>query len=586
MGAKESAFLTTLVEINHEITAILDLDQLLKKIAELTQTIVPYQIFAIFLVDDARQELYYRFAIGHTKEMVQTLRISFGDGLIGTAAVERKPVVVDDVLDDPRYIVAVEAARSELAVPLISKNRVVGVLDIESTEVGYFQEEQVRLLNLLASQIAIAIENANVYESERRNRQMLSLLYDASLEMSTTLEVDEVVQRIATAVKSTVNYHIFSLFQLDERSGVLQVKTVIRSNERENRKLAVPLGKGLVGAAAQLNVPVRVGDVSKDSRYISVHPETRSEIAVPLAHKGRVIGVIDLESTALDYFTEYHERVLHTLASRIAAALVNSQLYAKVSENERRMDREMKIAREIQIQLMPEEIPNVPPMDIGVTFKPVAHLGGDLYDFISFDDGRLAVVVGDVAGKGAPAALYAALSSGIIRTRATRKYPPGQMLELVNKTLYSRPIESQYCALTYAIYDPQFRKITLANSGLPYPIHVRDGVPRFLELGGIPVGLFPDSKYQELELELQEGDVLVFYTDGLVEARDESDEEFGLKRLAQTVRDHCSESGPEIVRAVNEAVDSFIGRVAPHDDRTLILIKMGTNFPDLPPLRG
>jgi sigma-B regulation protein RsbU (phosphoserine phosphatase) len=572
--AADSTFLTTLVEINHEITSILDLDQLLKKIAELTQRVVPYQIFAIFLVDDARQDLYYRFAIGHTKEMVQTLRIPFGEGLIGTAALERKPVVVDDVRDDPRYIVAVEAARSELAVPLIIKNRVVGVLDIESPEIGYFRDEQVRLLNLLASQIAIAIENASVYESERRNRQMLSLLYDVSLDMSSTLEVDEVVHKIAAAVKSTVNYHIFSIFQLDERSGLLQIKTVIGSNERENRKLTVPLGKGLVGTAALLNEPVRVSDVSLDPRYISVHPETRSEIAIPLAHKGRVIGVIDLESTVVNYFTEYHQRLLQTLASRIAAALINSQLYAKVSENERRMDREMKIAREIQIQLMPEEIPTVQLLDIAVTFKPVAHLGGDLYDFITFDDGRLAIVAGDVAGKGAPAALYAALSSGIIRTRATRKYPPGQMLELVNKTLYSRPIESQYCALTYAIYDPQLHKVIFANSGLPYPILVRDGVPRFLELGGIPVGLFPDSKYQEIELDLQERDILVFYTDGLVEARDEGDEDFGIKRLAQTVREHCNETAREIVKAVNEAVDGFIGRVKPHDDRTLIVVKM------------
>src|SRR6185295_16020455 len=148
------------------------------------------------------------------------------------------------------------------------------------------------------------------------------------------------------------------------------------------------------------------------------------------------------------------------------------------------------------------------------------------------------------------------------------------MLELVNKTLFSRPIESQYCALTYAIYDPQTRKIILANSGLPYPILVRDGVPRFLELGGIPVGLFPDSKYQEIEMELLEGDVLVFYTDGLVEARDETDEDFGLKRLAQTVREHCTESARDIVTAVNQAVDAFIGRVPPHDDRTLIMVKM------------
>jgi sigma-B regulation protein RsbU (phosphoserine phosphatase) len=570
----DADFLTTLVEINHEITSILDLDELLKKIAELTYRIVPYEIFAIFLVDDSQRNLYYRFAIGHSKEVVQRLRVSFGEGIIGTAAAERKPVVVDDVHGDPRYIEAVEAARSELAVPLISKNRVVGVLDIESPHVGYFREEQVRFLNLLASQIAVAIENASVYESERRNRQMLSLLYDLSLDMSSTLEVDELFHKIAAAVKSAVNYQIFSIFQLDERARVLHVKTTVHGTEQKNKRFSVPLGEGLVGAAALQNQPVRVGDVSRDPRYINVHSETRSEMAVPLKHKGRVIGVVDLETSELNYFTEYHERLLMTLASRIAAALVNAQLYARVSENERRMDREMKIAREIQQQLMPEEIPQIEPLDIAVMFRPVAHLGGDLYDFIRFDDKRLAIVVGDVAGKGAPAALYAALSSGIIRTRATRKYAPGQMLELVNKSLYSRPIESQYCALTYAIFDPETRRICLANSGLPYPLLLRGGTPKFLELAGIPVGLFPDSQYQEVDLQLQSGDVLSFYSDGLVEARNDANEDFGLKRFAEVVRANGQKSSQEIVTAVHAAVDEFVGRIPLHDDRTLIVIRM------------
>jgi sigma-B regulation protein RsbU (phosphoserine phosphatase) len=567
-------FLTTLVEINHDITSILDLDQLLHKIAELTNRIIPYQIFAIFLVDETRQNLYYRFGIGHEQQVVQTLRINFGEGLIGTAALEQRTVVVDDVRSDPRYIEVVKEARSELAIPLMLKNRVVGVLDIESTEIGYFREEQVRILNLLASQIAIAINNANIYESERHNREMLAMLYEVSLDMTSTLEIDEVFRRIAAAVKSTVNYHIFSIFQLDERTGVLHLKTVVRSNEREVKKMAVPLGDGLVGAAALMNVPVRVGNVLADRRYINVHPETRSELAVPLKHKGKVIGVVDLESTQLDYFTEYHERLLTTLASRIAAALVNAQLYARVSDNERRMDREMKIAREIQHQLMPEEVPSMDPLNIAVTFSPVAHLGGDLYDFIRFDDGRLAIVVGDVAGKGAPAALYAALSSGIIRTRATRKYPPAQMLELVNKTLYSRPIESQYCALMYAIYDPQTRHICLSNSGLPYPLLIHKGSPKFLELAGVPVGLFPDSQYQEFDIPLESGDVMVFYSDGLVEARDGNNEDFGLKRLARVISENSDRSAEEIVSAVNDQVEDFVGRTPFHDDRTLIVVKM------------
>ena len=566
--------LTTLVEISHDITSILDLDQLLRKIADQTNRIIPYQIFAIFLVDETKGDLYYRFGIGHEQQVVQKLRIAFGEGLIGTSALEQRPVVVDDVRTDPRYIEVVKAARSELAIPLMVKNRVVGVLDIESPEIAYFRDQKVSFLNLLASQIAIAIDNANVYESERRNREVMSMLYEVSLDMTSTLEIDEVFHRIAAAVKSTVNYHIFSIFQLDERTGVLQLKTVVRSNERENKKLTVQLGDGLVGTAALRDAPVRVGDVYKDPRYINVHPETRSELAVPFKHKGKVIGVVDLESTQVDYFTEYHERLLATLGSRIAAALVNAQLYARVSDNERRMDREMKIAREIQIQLMPEEVPTIEKLDVAVTFRPVAHLGGDLYDFIQFDDGRMAFVVGDVAGKGAPAALYAALSSGIIRTRATRKYPPGQMLELVNKTLFSRPIESQYCCLTYAIYDPQTQKITIANSGLPYPLLVRNGLPKFLELAGIPVGLFPDSKYNEQELQLESGDVLAFYSDGLVESRDTNNDDFGLKRFAETIRVHKDKPAGEIVSAVNEAVEDFVGRIPFHDDRTLIVVKM------------
>jgi sigma-B regulation protein RsbU (phosphoserine phosphatase) len=151
-----SHLLSTLVEISHEITSILDLDELLKKIAELTNRIVPYEIFAIFLVDEEKQELYLRFAIGHPPEVVRDLRIKVGEGVTGTAAMERTTVVVDDVRKYPRYIEAVKNTRSELAVPLLSRNRVVGVLDIESPQPGYFRQDQVKLLNLLAHQIAIA----------------------------------------------------------------------------------------------------------------------------------------------------------------------------------------------------------------------------------------------------------------------------------------------------------------------------------------------------------------------------------------------------------------------------------------------
>jgi len=574
ISPEATPFVSTLVEINHEITSILDLDELLQKIAELTNRIVPFDAFAIFLVDYEKQELYLRFAIGHSPDVVKNLRIKIGNGVTGTAAMERRIVVVDDVRTYPRYIEAVKNIRSELAVPLISQNRVVGVLDIQSPEPRYFREDQSRLLSLLASQIAIAIENARVYESERRNRELLALLYDISLDMGSTLQVDELVHKIAAAVKQKIDYHTFSIFLIEEKQGLLRPTFVIRSNKRENQKLVLPVGTGLIGTAAKLNTPLRIGDVTQDSRYLNVHTETRSELVVPLTSKGRVVGVVDLESTQVNYFTEYHERFLMTLASRIASALVNAELYERVADNERRMAREMKIAREIQRQLMPDEFPPIPALETAVLFKPVAQLGGDLYDWIQFDDGRLAIVLGDVAGKGAPAALYGALASGVIRTRAGRKYPPGQMLELVNKTLFQRPVEGQYIAVTYSIYEPKTRIINLANSGLPYPLLVRAGQPTFLDIGGIPLGLFANSKYEETELLLQTGDILVFYSDGVVEMRNDGGEEFGLKRLAETVRSNHEKSAKDIVKSISAVLADFIGRVRPQDDRTMIVIKM------------
>ena len=574
-GFPDMRFLADLIEINHEITAILDLDLLLSKIAELTERFVSYQVFAILLVDETKQELYYRFALGHPDDVVDSLRVPIGEGIIGTAAAERRPVVVDDVSKDPRYIDVVKTTRSELAVPLISKNKVLGVLDIESPEIGYFHEDQVRMLHLLGSQIAIAIENANVYESELRNRQLLTLLYDISLEMASTLDVDELIDKIAEAVKSTIDYHIFSILLVDEQRRRLRPRIVFRLNTQAFEKYDVPMGKGLVGEAALENKAVRVGDVSGDERYINVHSETVSEMVIPLVSKGQVIGVLDLESRKKDYFTDYHQRLLMTLASRISSALVNAELYEKVVADEKRLDDELAIAREIQRQLLPNVIPSFGALEMAVSFIPVAHLGGDLYDMIRFDDGRVAITVGDVSGKGAPAALYGALSSGVIRTRATQKYLPARMLELVNQSLQQRPIATQYIALVYSVYDPETRQITIANSGLPYPIRIREGSCGFLDLAGIPLGLFPDSKYQEQTITLNEGEILVFYTDGFVEMTDEDGNEFGLERLAQLVRDLRDKTPRQIVAGIDDQIREFAGCCPSQDDRTLFVMKMG-----------
>jgi sigma-B regulation protein RsbU (phosphoserine phosphatase) len=268
-----------------------------------------------------------------------------------------------------------------------------------------------------------------------------------------------------------------------------------------------------------------------------------------------------------------------TLATRIASALVNAELYEKVTESEQRFQQELAIAQEIQRQLLPEEIRPIGGLHVAVSFEPVAHLGGDHYDVIRFDDGRAAIALGDVTGKGAAAALYAALAGGIIRTRATRKYPPAEMLELVNTTLQQRPIASHYIALTYAIFDPEASLLTIANSGLPYPIHVHGEEVAYLDLAGIPLGLFPRSTYQERALRLAQDDVIVFYTDGIVEMRGISGEEFGLRRLARVVLEHRNKDPDSVIREVRAELERFGDRSRARDDQTIIVMKMAGEAP-------
>lgn len=569
----EDGYLRELIEINHEITSILDLDPLLGKIAETTARFIPYEVFAILLLDEDTNELYYRFSIGYPPDVADRVRIPIGQGIVGTAALERRTVVVDDVTQDSRYINVLSRTQSELAVPLISKNRVLGVLDIESPFAANFREPQVRILRVLAAQIAIAIDNATLYESERRNRQLLSLFHDISLEVASVRDVNVLIEKLATSVKSAVDYDILSVFLTDD-TGRLKRRMVLRHETEGHEKFEVAPGEGLIGAAAAENRPIRVGEVGSDTRYISVHGETKSEIAVPLTVKGRNVGVLDLESRTPHHFTPRDERILTTLATRIASALENAELFEQVTDNERRFTRELDIAREIQRQILPEIAGRLGALEVAVSFTPVAHLGGDLYDLIRFDDGRFALAVGDVSGKGAAAALYGALASGIIRTRATRKYPPGEMLALVNRSLQQRPIVSQYIALAYAVWNPAASELAIANSGLPYPIHVQRDERTFVDASGIPLGLFPDSHYQERVLNLQAGDVVVLYTDGTVETLSPSGEEFGLRRLADTVLEARERSPEGIIQAIGLALARHADDQPAGDDQTILVLKM------------
>src|SRR5450432_5399 len=563
-----------LLDVADVLATSLDLDTTVRRVAEVVRKVIDYEIFAILLLYEKTQDLRFRFQVGYPQEFADRTRIKVGEGVTGLAAQLRQSVLIDDVTKDPRYIEAVPNVRSELAVPLITKNRVIGVIDIEAREPGYFTEEHERVLTLVASRMAAGIENAQLYTRISKQARILLLLNEIARELTSILNLDELLGRIAELVRRLIDYQMFSILLLDATGEKLQHRFSLRFNENIVLKHEIPLGRGLVGAAAESKEAVLVPDVSKDPRYIEANPETGSELVVPLIYKGKVIGVLDMEHTRRGFFTEDHQRTMSTLAAQIAIAIENARLYEEIERQERRLERDLALARELQGRLPPQTNPKLAHLDVAAKFVPARAIGGDLYDFIPYSMSRLAIVIGDVSGKGAPAAIYAALVSGIIRSHAPIEPTPAEMLSAVNLSLAERRIEAQFVSIIYALWDDVNRTLQVANSGLPRPVYCHNGKTQLIEATGLPLGLFDDADYEEFTFQASDDDVFVFFSDGILDATNKAGDLFGRTRLEKIITEQCASSAEAMVKAIFKAVAEHARGVETFDDQTVVVIKV------------
>jgi len=571
---KHLSFEPLLLEVADVMATSLDLDTTLRRVSEVVRKVIDYEIFAILLLNEKTQELRFRFQVGYPPEFAERVRIKVGDGVTGLAAQERQAILINDVTSDTRYIAAIPHVRSELAIPLTTKNRVIGVIDLEAREPGYFTEEHKRVLTLIASRMAAGIENAQLYTRTTRQARILLLLNEIARELSSILNLDELFGRIAELLRRLIDYQMFSILLIDPQGEKLQHRFSLRFNENVHMKGDIPIGQGLVGYAAQTRHAVLVADVSKDPRYIAGNPETRSELAVPLIYKDKVIGVLDLEHTRRGFFTDDHRRTMLTLAAQIAIAIENARLYEEVARQERRLERDLALARELQMRLLPQALPKLEHLDLAAKFIPARAIGGDLYDFIPYSLSRLGIVIGDVSGKGAPAAIYAALVSGILRSHAPIEPAPAEMLSAVNLSLAERRIEAQFVSLIYAVWQDEDRTLLVANSGLPRPVFVRDGKTTVIEATGLPLGLFDDVSYDEFRFDMKAGDMFVFFSDGILDARNRSGQLFGRTRVEKIIAECADNSASSVVESLFKAVAEHSAGVETFDDQTILAIKV------------
>jgi sigma-B regulation protein RsbU (phosphoserine phosphatase) len=409
--------------------------------------------------------------------------------------------------------------------------------------------------------------------------QSIALLYEISHELTSILDREELLRRIAERVKKLVDYHVFTVMLWNESTQMLESVFAQRYESSLPSRFHMPLHQGITGAAAAERRTIRVVDVRLDPRYISTNEEVevRSELVVPLLLRDRLVGVLDLESTKPQAFSAEHERLLNILGSYIAVALENSRLFEEARENQTRLLNDLETAREIQRQLLPSGAKEIPGLDLATAYVPARELGGDFYDLLPYGVGRLAIANGDVSGKGTAAALYGSLAIGILRELVhDNEASPSEMLEQMNNRLLAARLDARFIAMQFAVYDAALRELTIANAGGTLPLLIRNRDVTEINVAGMPLGLLPEAEYDEVRLTLVPGDVVVFASDGIHESMNKEQEEYGIDRLKELLSTVSSaDPGYKVAQRIVKATDEHTGPGRqPHDDRTLLILRV------------
>jgi GAF domain-containing protein len=273
-SSSDTELLATLFELGREVTSVLAFDELLQKIPQLIARLTAFQVFAVYLLDERRGDLRIAYAVGYPEDVVRNFRLQVGQGVVGTAVAEQRPILVDDATAEPRWMGVVENMLSGLAVPLRHQGKVLGALNLLSDKKYAFTARDEAMLRQFAAHIAQALVNARLFESEREYADTLETLAEIGREMSAILDLDELLTKLAHLVKRFIDYRTFGIALLNEDDQTLEMKTAISYGDTK----AVPpikLGEGLVGYSALHREPVLVPDVARDSRYINAVSDVR-----------------------------------------------------------------------------------------------------------------------------------------------------------------------------------------------------------------------------------------------------------------------------------------------------------------------
>lgn len=556
--------------------ASLDEDELCRLVYERAAQVVDASDFQLGLFDGSRYVIKLRYRQGVAQPGSQ-FDLSETGGIVGWLRDHGQPLIVydfriemDNLPAKPRYSSA-NPPRSAVFVPMVTRDTVIGALAIQSERPNAYTDAHLRMLSIIANQAAAAIQNARALQRERTRARQMELVSEVARSTASLFDLQSLLPRLVQSIQSAFGYYFVGIFLVDELGQIVcsaaSHPAVIGKRQR--------MGEGLVGACIAEGRMIVVDNTSCDGRFIFMPemPATQSEAVLPLKIGERVIGALDLQSDQLCAFDRDEAHYLEVLSQQVAIAVEDARLYEQSVERQQ-LEQELNFAREIQTSFLPKVWPQVEGWSVAGKWRAARQVGGDFYDFIALPGSRWGFVIADVADKGVPAALFMALSRTLIRAVAFSGREPDEALARANQLIQADSTSDLFVTMIYAIWDPRAGNMALANAGHNPPLLCRvDGEVSVLRSRGIALGVVDRLLPESVFLELQAGDVLLLYTDGMTDAIDESGEAFGMPRLQAALAQSRHLDAEGIANALLQAVDEFIGDEAAFDDQTLVVLK-------------
>jgi sigma-B regulation protein RsbU (phosphoserine phosphatase) len=559
------------------LNSTLEYEELMRLVLELTMDATGAEAALVYRIDRTLDVMKARFFDGRDFS-VKYLALPKGQGIIGWVAEHQEPVIANDVRSDPRFCDQIEEIggiefRSILAIPLIGRGQMIGVIEAINKIDGEFSANDLDTLVGLANQIAVAIDNARLYREAKQEAMERQLLYEVGKKLSSTLNIDDVLKLILDSLRKVVGLDSGAVFLINEEKG--EVSTVYSEGyEQANAEyIHLKMGQGLVGWAAKTGEAALVPDVAKDSRYVKARPETKSEVVMPIKIDGRIIGALNLESNQLNAYNKKSMELIAAFASQAAISIERAILHKKMLESQR-INEQLAIARQIQVTFLPKKNPSISGYDISGVNIPSEEVGGDYLDFIKIIDYHTGIAIADVAGKGIPAALIMASFRASLIAEIRNNYAIRVICKKVNSLIYESVERENYVTAVYGVLDSKNDIFTFSNCGHNHPILLRrDDRVEFLKEGGLALGVVPETEYEERPIFLQSGDLILFYTDGVTEAKNDKGEDFGLGRLMTILKDCRKMGANEIINCIYNEVKNYASESHIFDDLTMIALK-------------